>query len=314
MGLPVKLKDSRNRRIRFAGRQPQGKRIALTPDDDLIFEAIYRHGHLPSHYLREFTSHENANALADRLTKLFHGAELNGPFLTKPEKQHASFFADIQHLVYDLHPNAIKLVEDKIQAKNDWLEQRRKDNHFVHALMNACVGASLELGLRKKYIPRYDVLLRQKSKLELPLAFNHALVPDDLFGINYGGSYRFFAVEIDRNTESIDREPSGNKTPPTIGKKFEAYLEVLRSRLYRDVWGVPNLMVLIVSTSEGRLAGMMRKLKELDPVLASRFLFKADPTFGPNWRVPEKVLTDLITPWARADGSTFDITKEKAPA
>jgi len=54
----------------------------------------------------------------------------------------------------------------------------------------------------------------------------------------------------------------------------------------------------------------LRKLAEYDTKTAERFLFKAKPDFGSNWRVPA-VMSDLLCePWSRADGSLFFMDKE----
>lgn len=141
--------------------------------------------------------------------------------------------------------------------------------------------------------------------MELPLskqAIQKALVPDELFGINYGDSYRFFAVEIDRQTESIERK---NPEQNTFGKKLANYLDVMKHRTYKEIWGVPTLMVLTVTTNVTHMKNMMSYLHKLDPKLSERFLFKALPTFGANWRVPP--LLDMLEPWDCTQGS-FDIS------
>jgi hypothetical protein len=79
-------------------------------------------------------------------------------------------------------------------------------------------------------------------------------------------------------------------------------------RTFKDVWGIPNMMVLTITTNATHMKNMMAYLQKLDPTLSERFLFKALPTFGSNWRVPP-VLTDILEPWQRADGSVFDIDK-----
>jgi hypothetical protein len=49
--------DTLNRRLRFAAPNPLVRRLQLVDADILAFEAINRHGPLPSHYLYEFTKH-----------------------------------------------------------------------------------------------------------------------------------------------------------------------------------------------------------------------------------------------------------------
>ncbi len=131
------------------------------------------------------------------------------------------------------------------------------------------------------------------------------LVPDDLFGVDYGGGYRFFAVEIDRRTESIEPRSCGRNT---FARKLAACFEVIYHRTYRDVRGTPNLMVIIVTTSMTRMPHMMAYLAKRDHGLVERFLFRALSMLGSHWRVPP-VLSDILKRWPRADGSLFDIAK-----
>ena len=114
--------------------------------------------------------------------------------------------------------------------------------------MQACAEASLELTARSKglrYIPRSEILTRpqcpQATKDDInPMAVRiaamgqKALIPDDLFGLEYPGvGFRFFAVEIDRNTESIEPKSVAQDTFDANGAKIAGYLEILRHQTYR---------------------------------------------------------------------------------
>jgi hypothetical protein len=258
--------DNLKRRLRSSKPQPNDNRIELSERDFRIFEALHRHGPLPTHYLYELTKDLGRNFAAHqhRLTKLYNGTKDGTTFLTRPAQQFASYEARYQPLIYDLTP----------MAKHVLAERGRL------------------------------------SPLSI-LAGNKSLIPDDLFGIEYPGkSYRFFAVEIDRNTESIERTKLDQNA---FGTKLRGYLEIAGNKTYRSHWGIPNLLVLTVTTNVTHMhniLGYLKKLTEHDPKAAERFLFKAKPEFGSNWRVPE-VMTDILTePWLRADGSSFPIENE----
>ncbi len=295
------MQDTLNRRLRFASPQPSNERIILNESDVTVFETIHRHGPLPSNYLFAFTERENFNHFQHRLTKLYNGGA-QASFLVRPPQQFASFHARYSPIVYDLNEQSKALI-----ALSPFINRA---DPFVHRLMGACVGASIELACRKKglrYISRHEVLSKKGRPMELPLsqfAPQKTLVPDDLFGINYGGAYRRFAVEIDRNTESIERRKIDQNT---FGKKLACYLDAMRRQTYKDIWGIPGMMVLIITTNEAHMQNMMAYLTTLDLKLAERFLFKTLSTFGANWRVPP-ILTDILDPWHSVVG-TFDITK-----
>lgn len=308
--------DTLNRRLRFAPPDPQVNRLMLTNPDILMFEAINRHGPLPSHYLYEFTKHlrRDKSHLLNRLTEFYNG-DAGGQFLTRPPQQFAGFEARYQHMVYGLAPRAEAFVER---------HPSRRDP-FLHQLMTACVGASFELTAKEKglrYISRDKILARPKcgdakdapNPMALPLpgiGKNASLIPDDLFGLEgqdeQGAWYRFFAVEIDRNTESIERR---NLEQTAFGRKVANYVTVLQNRLFNSWWGIPNLTVLTVTTNATHAINILDHIKKnAPPKQAERFLIQTETDFAANWRVPKTVLTRLLgEPWNTPTG-TKDISR-----
>jgi hypothetical protein len=306
--------DALSRRLRFAPPNPKVRRLVLTEPDYFLFEAIGRHGPLSSHYLYEFTRHlrRNETHLKNRLTEFYNG-DSQGALLVRPPQQFAGYEARYQHIVYDLAPRAkVALAERGTITR---FSPRRADA-FLHQLMQACVAASLELtapakGLR--YIPRNEILSspkcpadtkRAKNPMAVPVSGIEArsLIPDDLFGIEYPGvGFRFFAIEIDRNTESIERKSAEYNT---FAKKIGGYLDILRSQSFRSHWGLPNLSVLTVTTNAAHARNIIEYVARLqDPTYAGRFAFACEPSFGINWRVPREVLSNLLNePWMTISG------------
>lgn len=294
------MKDTLNRRIRFAPPQSRGQRIELTERDLLVFEALHRHGPLPTHYLFEFVRPHSKDytAFQQRLTKLFNGTASTPPLLTRPQQQHASFHARYQSLIYDVAPFALSVLSERGRLT---LAPARTDP-FLHRFMNACVGASIELAVRAdghRYLAEHDLFTHGgKGEMAIPVG-NGVLVPDRLFGIDYSGKYRFFAVEVDRNTESLKRR---DLTQTSFAQKVETYARIIESRSYRSHWGLPHLNVMFVTTNATHMTNMLRHLEGFP--LAKHFLFKAKTEFGANWCVPP-VLSDLHSePWKRADGNS----------
>lgn len=308
--------DALSRRLRFAPPNPQVKRLVLTEPDLVLFEAINRHGPLPSNYLYEFTKHirKDKSHLQNRLTEFYNG-DKNGPYLVRPPQQFAAFEARYQHIVYDLAPRAVQALSER--GRLSAYSPRRADP-FLHQLMQACVGASFELtaptlGLR--YISRAEIISHQRcpqstrdsaNPMHLVLSGfgeQKALVPDDLFGLEYPGKgFRFFAVEIDRNTESIERK---SMTQNAFGRKITGYIEALKTRAHTAWWGIPNLHILTVTTNATHASNIMDFVdRQNEPSYAGRFAFFAEPCFGSNWRVPKAVMTHLLeTPWATPTGT-----------
>ena len=286
----------------------------MTEADLLAFEAIDRHGPLPTPYLYAFTRHlrKDYSQLQNRLTELYNGTRAQPPWLVRPQQQFASFHARYQHLVYDLAPPARLALGER-----GWLARwsPKRTDPFVHRLMAACAGASFEQGANARglrYIAQEEILAHPKAArarqaanpLAIPLPTidaQRALVPDDLFGLEYpGAGFRFFAVEVDRNTESIERKALAQTA---FGRRITAYLQLLRTQAYRDWWGIPNLNVLTVTTSDVHRHNMLLHLaKQNEPARAGRFAFTCAIEFGANWRVPRDLLDLLDRPWSTTAG------------
>jgi hypothetical protein len=306
--------DTLNRRLRFASPKAVVRRLVPTEADYLLFEAINRHGPLPTHYLYEFTKHirRDYTHLQNRLTEFYNG-DAQGAWLIRPPQQFAGFEARYQHVVYDLAPRAkIALAERGTLAR---FSPKRNDP-FLHQLMQACVASSLELcaptkGLR--YITREEILSHTKCPKLTRDAPNpmgvllsgveqKTLIPDDLFGIEYPGvGFRFFALEIDRNTESIERR---SLRQTSFGAKIAGYLDILRNQTYRSHWGLPNLNVLTVTTNRTHARNILEYVeKQADSKYADRFAFASEPSFGAKWRVPIGVNSKLLDePWTCVGG------------
>lgn len=286
--------------------------LVLNECDYLIAEALDRNGPLPSNYLYAFTRHlrRDRSHLQNRLTEFFHG-DRRGPFLTRPPQQFASYRGRYQHIVYDLAPRAKHALAERGSLS---VHAQAPSGPFVHRLMSACVSASLELtaptvGLR--YFAFQDILKHPRcgrartagNPLALPVEGGSFVIPDLLFGFEYpGAGFRFFTVEVDRNTESITRR---NLHQTAFGRKVEAYVSALRHQSYRAWWGVPNLHVLTVTTSATHARNLVDHLREHVPsALQPRFAVTTEPTFGVNWSVPVAVLTHLLTePWITTKGT-----------
>lgn len=307
-----------SRRLRHDRPDPRVRRLVLGEADYALFRAIERHGPLPSRYLYEFTRHlrEDWTHLQNRLTEFYNG-DVGGSLLMRPPQQFASFNARYQHLVYDLTPRARMLLAER---QTSLAPAIRRTDPFIHRLMSACVGASFALTAplhALRYIGFDEILSRpgaiRASKASNPfalpigLAGQSAIVPDILFGLKYPGSgFRFFAVECDRNTESIERRNLGQSA---FSKKLLAYNAALRAQTYRTWWGIPNLHVLTITTSELHARNMIGAIaKHVEPDHQSAFALSVEPLFGAHWRVPRTALTLLGKPWQSVTG-TRDFSK-----
>lgn len=315
--IPMASFDTLNRRSRFAGRQPTGKRVILQERDFLLFAALERHGPLPSTYLFEFAkgAARNFKGHQQRLTDLYNedNTSHRGFYLDRPEQQYASISARYQPMSYELTNLGHRALRDRGLPRQMW---QGPNGPYLHRFMASAITASMELAVRKagfKYLSQAEIFGHHKcppqlTEADTPLALPHrdgVIVPDQLFGVDYGGRYRFFVLEADRKTETVVSTKASAKA---FARKLEAYVDVLSRQTYREVWGIPTLNVLTVTTSEAHMRTMIAALEDLvEPKMAARFLFKAKPQFGKYWTVPP-VMDDLFTePWHRV-GDPLDIS------
>lgn len=279
------------RRSRFAKRQPLAKRIDINESDEEIRAALKRHPKLPAPYLFKFTDKKSYPRFQDRLTTLYNGTLDGVYYLDRPEAQFNNMNARYQPFVYSL-------------------PEEKGGGWFVHQLMGSCISASIELACREAgltYFSRETILEIKNSKMVLPISLNgqESVVPDELSGIGYEDFETcVFPHEHDRATESI----AGKSLDATYaGKKLLAYIQVMRKKIHKEVWGVNRIRLLFSTINEGRKESLRRLVYEEAPDLASSFLFKVFPEFGKHWKIPS-IYKDILT-WQRADGKPFDISR-----
>lgn len=312
--------DALNRRIRFAPPQPIGKTIELEETDYLVFQAIDRHGPLPAPILFEYVRHKHRSygTFQRRLTKLYNGSKHVPSLLSRPPQQFAGYEARYQPIFYDLLPAA----RTALGSRATQFSPPRTDA-FLHRAMTACVAASIEIASRQvgiRYIPKEEVLAHAKcpdatrfasNPLAIPVNVSgiKAITPDDVFGFQYpNGKYRFFALEIDRKTESIERSNPGQNT---FGNKVRGYFDILDRKVFGAHFGLPNLTVLTVTTNDKHAFNIAAFIAlQSEPRLARKFLLKVEKHFAANWRVPRKPLAHLLgEPWINAGDGTILISE-----
>ena len=278
-----------------------GKRIELTARDIEIFKLLCRYRYLRSTYIHAFVGGASETRFKERLGDLFHEGYLN-----RPCQQWE--FADARHrpAVYEIGAGAMRVLRETGAAPGDARNSLSETGHrqFLHSLMVCEVLASLESGTRADPLLRFigwPEMLRKAPEatrsspvpFRIPLPSGGRLVPDGLFGIEYGSgetkTYRFFALEADRGTMPVARSSTGQTS---YFGKLGAYREVIECGLYKSRLGLPNLLVLTVMLDEKRLSETMRRFGERGG--GATFLFKA----AGSLLAPDPQL--LGEPWKRA--------------
>lgn len=281
-------------------RTSTGKHIALTPRDLVIFRSLARYRYLRSTYLHAFAGGASETRFKERLGDLFHEG-----FLNRPERQWLMADSRYRPAVHELSKRGSHILSEHetVPAPSICIAPR-PHRQFEHSLMICEILASLELAIDRSVGRRFIAwpeILRKAPLATQQIAnpFRLAnLIPDAVFGIEYTVDalkrYRFFAIEADRGTMPITRS---DPRQSSIEGKMLAYSDVIARRAHQLEWGIPNLLVLTITSSEARLKNMQKLVSEVN-VVATNFLFKA--VDGTALLAPRSEL--FMEPWNRGRG------------
>lgn len=315
--------DTLNRRFQFSR---EGTKVAHLRERDLaIFELLVRYRYTRSDFIHAFIGGDKTK-LVQRLNELYRNPNC---YLDRAERERAYFNALYRPIIYELDSNGEQALRnhgryDPAQAVA-WL-RRGREGHVTlpHSVMICEALASIELGIREKpelrFIPWSEIHAAMPEKVRtsqfshcLPANISHkfgrethhskkALMPDAVFGIEYPTGVRFFALECDRDHEPLKRS---NLNQTSYLRKILQYQDVATNRTFKKHWGLPNLLVLNLTTSE------LHKNKIKDLVLeltegkgASYLLFKTMPSLG-DFQVAPATGHLLTEPWERAGRDNF---------
>ncbi len=302
------MRTSRRSRMH---RTRTGKHLMLTERDLTIFRWLSRYCYLRSTYLHAFARGASAKRFIERLGNLFHEG-----YLDRPEAQWR--FADCRYVpaVYELGKGgreALAATENPGDERRVLLGQGAH-RQFAHSLMICEVLASVELATMGmpdlRFIPLPEILAKAPESargtsfpLRIPLGAGNGshIVPDAIFGLEYRSRdrrfYRFFALEADRGTMPVVRTQSASTSYLT---KLFAYERAISGKTYRAQLGVPNLIVLTVTTSAARQDAMLDAIAQA-PGDFSPFFFAAAPA------LTEPDLDLIHRPWNRSKGDPIAI-------
>jgi len=291
-------------------RLSMGKRLELTARDLEIFRLLGRYRYLRSTYIHAFVGGASETRFKERLGDLFHEG-----YIDRPERQWN--FAEGRHspAVHEIGRGAEQALCQAGFAVGEARTFLADTAHrqFRHSLLICEILASLELGVRVtpglRFIAWPEILERapettraSRTPFRVPMRSGGYLVPDGLFGLEYGGikkTYRFFALEADRGTMPVCRT-DGRQT--SILGKLASYRETLALGIPKAHWGLPNLLVLTVTTSAARMGEIMQRL-EGQAGSSPAFLFKAMGEHALRTPWPEL----LSEPWQRVGAVSLRI-------
>lgn len=321
--------EHRQRRSRMK-RQKTGKSLALTPRDLAIFELLERYRYLRSTSIHAFVGGASATRFKERLGDLYH----EGEYLNRPAQQWETAHSRYLPAVYENSDRARDVLAAQGRLADPCPHMpygtSGAGRQFAHSLMICETLASIELAAKAKADLRFvswpEILAkapeetrRSPNPLRLPgfprrlktaateLACSGYTVPDAVFGLEYGGearrSYRFFALEADRGTMPVMRSARGQTS---FLEKMIAYHGIAARGVHKSHLGIPNLLVLTVTTSEARKQSM---LSALSGAIEDSAMFLFKEVGAAAHRSSATLGAVLHLPWDRAGHSHVDILK-----
>jgi hypothetical protein len=261
---------------------------------------IERHGPQSSIYLYELTrdTHRCKDTALRDMQKLRAGG-----FLFLPPQQRETERAEFNSYIYDLTLKAKRWLVDHGLAELTV----RPTGHWWHGYAVSCVTSAIDIAAAKdgvRYIPAHEILARRGVGLGIPVQ-GKLLIPDQLFALDYGGSYRAFLLEVDRGTEPISTKTARKSYASSIAQ----YAEVLSHGLHRDHYGLKaNLLALWVFTSQVRMQRFLGLAGALPHDISGRMLVSTAEGLGPKLRPAEVPARLFADGWQTGAGSPMFIT------
>ena len=186
---------------------------------------IERHGPQSSQYLFALT--QDTHRCKDTALRALQRLRAGG-YLRLPPQQRATERAEFNPYVYDLTLQARNYLSNLGIAE----AAVRSTGHWWHGYGVSCVTSSIEIAAARdgvRYIPAQEILAIKRSELAIPLG-RSKLIPDQLFALDYGGSYRVFALEVDRGTEP----KVSAATRKSWATMIDQYRQILGRQIYKQ--------------------------------------------------------------------------------
>jgi hypothetical protein len=321
--------DAAKRRSR-RHRTPRGKLARITPRHLEILRLLQRYRFLDAKHIYALLGSRNTN-VRGALGDLFHE---HGLLDRLPQR---AFMRDPLYdpEIYELSDDGIALVSQRAPDTEPatWLKQGRygAKSLAAHNLTICHAVASIEAAARAagiRFITCTEVLARAPKQTKearqpfaIPASISHLfpngkvarsdtpVIPDALFALQYqNGSYRCFALEIDRGTMPLTRS---TLEETSYLRKLLQYREVISRGGYKTHFGMTAtpMLLLTITTNARHLDGIKALLQDLagENRWKRAFLFKAEPGLGSFERAPQPALSLLTTAWDRVGNPPFFI-------
>jgi hypothetical protein len=230
--------------------------LHLTDRDREILKCVHRHRFLRSHHIIALTTGSRQQTLR-RLQRLYHHG-----YLDRPRCQIDYYQSGSRRMVYGLGNKGAAWLKRELLLPYHQLDWKRT-NHvgkvfLEHTLLTAEVMVAVELACRNRLDVRLLTIGDLNSpKLREPLQWrvNRAsVIPDKVFGLEYGGKQCWYFLEADRATMPVTRR---DFKQTSVQRKLLAYEATWKQGIHERVSGIHRFRVLTVTTDSERVRKMI---------------------------------------------------------
>lgn len=279
--------------------------VRVTEREIRWLKHIERHGPQSSQYLYELT--RDTHCCKDTALRAMQKLRAGG-YLMLPRQQRATERAECNPYIYDLTAKARDYLVDRGFDE----PTVRPTGHWWHGYAVSCVTSAMDIAAARdgvRYIPTHKILAIKGADLAIPLG-RSKLVPDQLFALDYSGSYRVFALEVDRGTEPL-RSSAARKS---IQKSLDQYGRVLEEQIYKKHYGLKaNLIVLWVFQSRTRQKQFLAMASGV-PKSAARSTLSLIHDFEQQCvGTANPAESPYDRPWIKVNGGTIALTLKGEP-
>ena len=215
-------------------------------------------------------------------------------YLRLPSQQRQIAKADFNPHVYEL----TRRTELHLRGLGD-PEPVPPTGHWWHSFLTASTTSAIAIEVERRgyrYIPAHAILARNNAALAIQHS-RQKLIPDQLFAIDYGGTYRSFVLEVDRGTEPY----ASTTARKSLRRMISSYAELSAKDTLRRHYGLKSpLLILMVFANPARAARCLEELATQAQNLGSLGLVGVAAPGFPRYQPVQALVSG---PWQRAQGS-----------
>ena len=119
----------------------------------------------------------------------------------------------------------------------------RPTGHWGHGFAVSSVTSAIEIDAARdgvRFIPTHKILAIKQASLAISTG-KHKLIPDQLFALDYGGSFRAFMLEVDRGTEP----KTSGAARKSYASSIEMYRQMIEQNIHRAHYGLKAATLIL---------------------------------------------------------------------